>query len=59
MSFVVHIGWWLLPLALSVAAWAGALSVRAQGWYDLGPVLAQAAALIATLLVWLIYFAVF
>lgn len=64
MAFTVNFGWWLLPLAVTVAAfgWYALWSMRQPASFGYGRIgdglahaLLFAAALIASLVAWLIY----
>ena len=62
MTFVIEIGWWLIPLAISLLAflWAvGATPRRNAGYYGYGNAIeglfTYGAALIVSLIAWLIW----
>lgn len=59
MDLTVTIGWWLVPLALTIAAWFPTVRYQpSAGGYlpDITPLFYAGGSLIATLVVWLIYF---
>lgn len=58
---ILTIGWWAIPAILTIAAWIPTLRykpMRGDYVFDFAVVFYAAGSLIATLLVWLIYFAI-
>lgn len=62
MTFVIEIGWWLIPLAISILAflWAVVATPRSNpGYYGYGSAIAglftYVPALIVSLIAWLIW----
>jgi hypothetical protein len=59
MTFTIVVGWWLLPILLTIAIWVVAfLWPNKNDCYGIGAFLIGVFAIIATLSTWLIYFAV-
>lgn len=61
MTFTIDFGWWLLPLALTIAAWWPTLRYEpVRGGYlpDMGGALIALLSLLGTCFVWMVYFAI-
>lgn len=52
----ITLGWWMLPAALTVAAWVPFFRYRPAFDYDFGGLFVACGSFIATLIVWLVYF---
>ncbi|WP_286749735.1 hypothetical protein [Sphingopyxis sp. SCN 67-31] len=61
MTFTIDFGWWLLPLALTIAAWVPLLRYEpTRGGYlpDMGGAFIALMSLVGTLFVWMVYFGI-
>lgn len=59
MTLTVYLGWWLLPLALTIAAWVPTFRYEPQrGGYlpDIGGAFYALLSLLATCFTWMVYF---
>jgi len=60
MTFTIDFGWWLLPLALTIAAWWPTIRYQpsTRGYPDIGGALIALASMLGTCFVWMLYFGI-
>lgn len=61
MGITITIGWWLLPLALTIAAWWPTMRYKpSRGGYlpDVGGAILGLLSLAATCFIWMVYFGI-